>query len=132
MLRVDVVKKSITARSSNDGEFETSTTTAASRSASARPTPVRVLTPVSGDAGTASWPCAVSAVTTFEPIRPVPPMMTSFIGISLPCARLSSVGRLTIAARQMLLGGQPVVHVPAFPPPARLIELIREPGYLIA
>jgi hypothetical protein len=55
-LVVKVVKNSITARSSNEGEFETSTTTEASSSTSASPSPVSVLTPVSGDAATASWP----------------------------------------------------------------------------
>ncbi len=76
---MDVVKNAMTAESSNDGEFETSTTTAAPASASASPSPVSVLTPVPGDAGTASWPSAVSLVTSFEPMSPVPPMMTSFM-----------------------------------------------------
>ena len=40
---------------------------------------MRVLTPVSGDAGTASWPCSLSLVTSFDPMSPVPPMMTSFM-----------------------------------------------------
>jgi hypothetical protein len=40
--------------SSNDGELDTSTTTAASARASLRPSPVRVLTPVLGAAGTVS------------------------------------------------------------------------------
>src|SRR6476646_11464334 len=43
------------------------------------PSPVRVLTPVSGDAGTASWPCSLSVATSFDPMSPVPPMMTSFM-----------------------------------------------------
>ena len=51
---VDVSKNSSTAASSNDGEFDTSTTTSAPARASVRPSPVRVLTPVPGDAGTAS------------------------------------------------------------------------------
>ena len=40
---------------------------------------MRVLTPVSGDAATASWPCSRSLVTSFDPMSPVPPMMTSFM-----------------------------------------------------
>jgi hypothetical protein len=40
---------------------------------------VRVLTPVSGDAGTASWPCSLKLLTSFDPMSPVPPMMTSFM-----------------------------------------------------
>ena len=38
-----------------------------------------VLTPVAGEAGTASWPSSVSFVTSFEPMSPVPPMMTIFM-----------------------------------------------------
>jgi hypothetical protein len=41
-LRVEVSKNSSTAASSNDGEFDTSTTTAAPKKASARPSPVSV------------------------------------------------------------------------------------------
>src|SRR5262245_23630185 len=85
MLRVDVVKKSITAFSSNEGEFETSTTVAAPSRTSASPFPVSVLTPVSGEAGTASWPCSRSLLTSFEPISPVPPMITSLMTASLLC-----------------------------------------------
>ena len=50
---VDVSKNFSTAASSKDGEFDTSTTTSASFKAAARPSPVSVLTPESGDAGTA-------------------------------------------------------------------------------
>jgi len=53
---VDFVKKSITASSANDGEFDTSTTTSAPASASSTPSPVSVLTPELGDAATAVWP----------------------------------------------------------------------------
>ena len=49
-------------------------------STSASPSPVRVLTPVPGDAATASWPSAASSVTSFEPMSPVPPMTTIFMG----------------------------------------------------
>jgi hypothetical protein len=51
-LPVDVSKNFSTAASSKDGEFDTSTTTAASARASTKPSPVSVLTPESGDAGT--------------------------------------------------------------------------------
>src|SRR5262249_11849329 len=69
----------MTATSSNDGEFETSTTTCAPLSTSANPSPVSVLTPVLGAAATASCPSALSLVTSFDPIRPVPPITTIFI-----------------------------------------------------
>src|SRR4051812_9647521 len=82
MLRVDVSKNSITAPSSNDGEFVTSTTTAVPLRTSATPSPVSVLTPVSGDAATASWRSRRRSRTTLEPMRPVPPMTTIFIGFS--------------------------------------------------
>nr|WP_314506875.1 hypothetical protein [uncultured Microbacterium sp.] len=68
------MKNDITSSGANDGEFETSTTTSAPASTSATPSPVIVFTPVFGDAATASWPCAASFATTFEPMRPVPPM----------------------------------------------------------
>ena len=76
---MEVSKNSSTARPRRTGEFDTSTTTEAPASASASPSPVRVLTPVFGDAGTTSWPCSPSLVTSFEPIRPVPPMTTIFM-----------------------------------------------------
>jgi hypothetical protein len=53
-LPVDVSKNFMTAASSNDGELDTSTTTAAPLTASASPSPVIVLTPESGDAATTS------------------------------------------------------------------------------
>lgn len=52
-LVVEVRKNSITARSSNEGELDTSTRTDASSMASARPAPVSVSTPVLGAAATA-------------------------------------------------------------------------------
>ena len=55
------------AASSNDGEFDTSTTTDAPSRASARPSPVMVLTPVFGAAASASWPCSRSSSTSFDP-----------------------------------------------------------------
>jgi hypothetical protein len=51
-LRIERRKNSRTALSSNDGEFVTSTTTSAPVSASWRPSPVRLLTPVDGEAAT--------------------------------------------------------------------------------
>jgi hypothetical protein len=85
-LWVEVRKKSMTALASNDGEFETSTTVDAPSSALSSPSPVRVLTPGLGDAATASWPCSRSLVTSFDPIRPVPPMTTIFMSC-LPVSR---------------------------------------------
>lgn len=76
---MDVSKNSSTAASSNDGEFDTSTTTSAPVSASATPSPVRVFTPVFGDAGTASWSWAPRRSTSLEPMRPLPPMTTIFM-----------------------------------------------------
>jgi hypothetical protein len=35
--------------------------------------------PVAGDAASGSWPSARSFVTSFDPIRPVPPITTIFI-----------------------------------------------------
>src|SRR5690348_5006555 len=79
MLRVEVWKNFIAASDSSDGEFDTSTTTSAPARALESPSPVSVLTPVSGAAATASWPRSRSEATTFEPIRPVPPIITTFM-----------------------------------------------------
>src|ERR1700758_2165615 len=78
-LRVDVSKNFSTAESSQDGEFDTSTTTEAPFSTSASPSPVRVLTPVLGAAATASCPCSRSLLTSFDPMSPVPPITTIFM-----------------------------------------------------
>jgi hypothetical protein len=40
---------------------------------------VTALTPLLGDACSTSWPRNRSSGANFEPIRPVPPMMTIFI-----------------------------------------------------
>jgi hypothetical protein len=56
--RVEVVKNSRTASSSQAGALATSTTTPAPAITRARPSPVMVSTPVSGEAGTASCPRA--------------------------------------------------------------------------
>src|SRR5438270_8578243 len=62
-----------------EGEFDTSTTMSAPASAGCRPSPVTALTPLLGDACSTSWPRARSRGANFEPIRPVPPMITIFI-----------------------------------------------------
>jgi hypothetical protein len=56
-LLVEVVKKSSTALSSNEGEFDTST--CAPDSTSASPSPVKGVDARFGDAAIASWPCSV-------------------------------------------------------------------------
>src|SRR5215218_7479957 len=78
-LRVEVVKNSRTASSSQTGALETSTTTSAPAITSARPSPLIVSTPVAGEAGTASCPWAISRVTTLLPTRPLPPITTIFM-----------------------------------------------------
>src|SRR5947209_2962005 len=82
-LRVAVLKKFVAAVSSKEGEFDTSTTTEAPLRTSASPSAVRVLTPVLGDAATASCPCSRSLITSFDPMRPVPPITTIFMIYSL-------------------------------------------------
>src|SRR5262249_15852893 len=81
-LRPAVSKNSSTALSSNDGEFAKSITTLAPATASASPSRVIVLTPVLGDAARTSWPLPRSKPTTFDPMRPLPPMTTIFMDIS--------------------------------------------------
>ncbi|KAG1306187.1 hypothetical protein G6F62_015450 [Rhizopus arrhizus] len=78
-LRPETWKNSSTALSSNEGELATSTTVCTPASASSRPSPVIVLTPVAGDAAMASWPRSVSSLTSLEPIRPVPPITRIFM-----------------------------------------------------
>src|SRR5262249_48583635 len=78
-LRPDVSKNASTARSSKEGELVRSITTCAPAMASVRPSPVRLLTPVLGEAATTSWPPWRSMATVFEPIRPVPPITTIFM-----------------------------------------------------
>ena len=94
-LRDDVWKKCITASSSQSGELETSTTTDAPTRTSARPSPVTVLTPVFGDAGTASCPCSSSLVTSLDPMRPVPPITTIF----MTCLSVVCYGACRISER---------------------------------
>src|ERR1700704_3162944 len=83
-LRPEVWKNSSTALSSNDGELARSMTTCAPATASLRPSPVMVLTPLLGEAAATSWPAWRRMVTVFEPIRPVPPMTRIFM-VVLPC-----------------------------------------------
>src|SRR5262249_48498045 len=84
-------KKSIEARSVHNGESDTSMTTSAPASAPAKPSPVIVLTPVLGAAAIASWPFCFSFSTTFDPIKPVPPITTIFMAYTL---RKDNVRRL--------------------------------------
>lgn len=79
--------------STNNGEFDTSIATDAPTRTSASASPVSVLTPVFGEAATASWPCSPGFVTTFGPIRPEPPMTTIFMGIPLCPAGASDAVR---------------------------------------
>src|SRR5215475_13645609 len=79
-LRPEVSKNSSTALSSNEGELARSITTCAPAMASLSPSPVMVLMPLLGEAATTSWPLWRRIATVFEPIRPVPPMTTIFIG----------------------------------------------------
>ena len=78
-LRPEVWKNSSTALSSNEGELARSITTCAPATASFSPSPVMVLTPVFGEAATASWPPWRRIATVFVPIRPVPPMTRIFM-----------------------------------------------------
>src|ERR1700739_4802325 len=75
-VRVDVSKKFITAASSHEGAFDTSTTTDAPFSALASPSPVTVLTPELGDAAISSCPCSRGQLTSLDPMSPVPPITT--------------------------------------------------------
>jgi len=77
--RPDVSKNSSTALSSNEGELARSITTCAPAMASLSPSPVMVLTPVFGAAAIASCPFCFSFSTTFDPIKPVPPITTIFM-----------------------------------------------------
>src|SRR5690349_20051178 len=79
---IHVSKNFITALSSQEGEFDTSTATDAPFNAAASPSPLSVLTPDFGDAASASWPCSRSLVTSFDPMRPLPPTTTIFTIVS--------------------------------------------------
>src|SRR6186713_670516 len=77
--RPDVWKNSSTALSSNDGELARSITACAPVTASLTPSPVMVLTPLLGEAAMTSWPPRRRMTVVFEPISPVPPMITIFM-----------------------------------------------------
>src|SRR5215813_13515016 len=79
-LRPAASKNSSTALSSNDGELARSITTCAPATASLTPSPVMVLTPLLREAATTSWPPWRRMATVFEPIRPLPPITTIFMG----------------------------------------------------
>ena len=67
------------ALSSNDAELARSITTCAPAMACLSPSPVMVLMPLWGEAATTSWSPRRRMATVFEPIRPVPPMTTTFM-----------------------------------------------------
>src|SRR6266851_7613246 len=90
-LRPEVSKNPSTALSSNEGELARSITTCVPAMASLRPSPVRLLTPVLGEAATTSWPRWRRIATVFEPIRPVPPIATIFIVYLLVRSPLAGV-----------------------------------------
>src|SRR5262245_41157879 len=90
-LRPEVSKNSSTALSSHEGELARSITTCVPAMASLRPSPVMLLTPVSGEAATTSWPPWRRMGTVFEPIRPVPPTTTIFIPNLLVCSPQAGV-----------------------------------------
>src|SRR5262245_59259108 len=104
-LRVEVSKNAITAASSHDGEFVTSTTTFAPASAWASPSPVRLLTPDDGDAATTSWPCRRRMVTSFFPMSPLPPITTIFMPGLLECRPSRIAGPVLIFPTLFLLFG---------------------------
>src|SRR6185503_11481286 len=113
MLCVESLKNFMTAASSKEGEFETSTTTAAPLRASARPSPVTASTPVRRDAATTSWPSRVSIVTSLDPMSPPPPTTTIFILHLHGCPRLPTRDRLSesLDERERLLGDLPPAGV---------------------
>src|SRR6185437_2642763 len=96
-------------------------TTWAPLSTSASPSPVRVLTPVLGAAATASYPRALSFAMSFDPIRPVPPITTIFISLSLQFFaprlrnRILSVASSVLLLTQVSLRSSLAVPVHALP-----------------
>src|SRR6516164_7704057 len=105
MLRVDVSKNSRTALSSNEGEFVTSTTTAAPASAPDSPSPVRVLTPEEGEADRASCPVPRSRGISFLPMSPLPPITTIFMPGLLECRPSRIAGPVLIFPSLFFLFG---------------------------
>src|SRR5918995_1643752 len=108
-LRDAVWKKSSTAASSQAGALATSTTAWAPSTASARPSPVSALTPVSGGAASASGLSPRGFSRSFDPMRPVPPMTTIFI-ISCLCFRVSGEGEEAVGLREGLGQGMSSEH----------------------
>src|SRR5262249_21572941 len=106
--RVEVPKNSITAASSQDGEFVTSTTTFAPARAPARPSPVSVLTPEEGEAGIAS--CPRSKGISFFPMSPLPPITTIFM-VDLLVDPAGSPGRCSSFPSLLLLRDDDVLGV---------------------
>ena len=76
-------KNSITAASSHDGELDTSITTDAPAMASCESFAGQRVDPGVRRGRSASCPREPSILTTFEPIRPVPPITTIFMSIPL-------------------------------------------------
>src|SRR5215813_13342202 len=97
-LRPEVSKNSSTALSSNEGELARSIATCAPAMASLSPSPVMVLTPVFGAAAIASCPFCFTFSTTFDPIKPVPPITTIFMTLPLVAgfARLRHRGAVSV------------------------------------
>src|SRR6185369_4013696 len=116
-LWVEVAKNSSAVRYSKLAEFETSTTAEAPSRAAARPSPVIVLTPSRGDAGTASCPFSARMATTFEPMSPVPPITTIFMDspsfLPMWCRRPGPRANLVEHARKGVSG--PTRLLTAFP-----------------
>ena len=93
---VDLVKKSRTASSSKDGEFDTSTTVEAPVTTSSSPSPVTVFTPDWGAAMATSWPCSPNLPDSLVPMRPVPPTTTIFMSFPSESFRTSRSGFATM------------------------------------
>ena len=78
-LRPAVWKNSSTALSSNEGELARSITTCAPARPCFSPSPVMVLKPLCGAAARTSCPPRRRIATVLAPIRPMPPITTTFI-----------------------------------------------------
>src|SRR5262249_54588377 len=103
-------KNAITAASSHDGEFVTSTTTFAPAIAWASPSPVRLLTPDEGEADTTSWPR--SRGISFLPMSPLPPITTTFMPGLLEYRPSRIAGEeITIPSLFLLFGDDDVLGV---------------------
>src|SRR5579863_304461 len=109
-LRPEVSKNFSTALSSNEGELVRSITTCAPATASLRPSPVMLLTPVLGEAATTSWPPWRRMATVFEPIKPVPPMTTIFMAYP-PLRGFTRDRRFIAPSRRMKCHVEPIPAV---------------------